>query len=406
MDDCQMSVCENNSTCIDGIGNYTCGCPKGYRGTFCEVQVVDGSWRSWGEWSSCSVTCGNGTQHRSRVCNDPAPNNGGLDCLGSNTERQTCNNTTCPVCSQLMVSEHALLDCVNDTKNLNCTIECENGYDFDHETKPFYLCGEDTFYMWDFQTEDNPDGKTPVCSEILESSQLSVSYSAFYKNLVCDETFKKAQEKVKYAIDNGLKQLECFQNSICSKENVNITPCKHRNKRSTGVENVGFMVKMNCDPTKYDSDTCYANLVNSVNNLHALAINHSMDIEVYGEQFEIDVEKANAQSEVNCPEGTAVVKYYCVKCSPGRFYKDGTCEKCDYGSYQEKEGQLSCTQCPLGLTTPGRGSRHQQECSVKKVTKVEKESSHYLFMIVGGGIAGFLSLLFIATIIIINCKRR
>ncbi|XP_062616944.1 uncharacterized protein LOC134278660 isoform X2 [Saccostrea cucullata] len=256
--------------------------------------------------------------------------------------------------------------------------------------------------MWDFQTEDNPDGKTPVCSEIQESSELSVSYSAFYKDLVCDQTFETIRKEVNNAIDNGLRQLDCFQKNICSYENATITPCKQRNKRSTGVENIGFSITMNCDPKIYNSDICHTNLVTSVNNLHALAINHSLDIEVKGEQFEIDVERASAESGVKCPEGSAIIKFYCVKCSPGRFYIDGTCEKCDFGSYQEKEGQLSCTKCPAGQTTPGRGSRHQQECSLKKDTKVNEGTSLYMLIIVGGGIAVFISFLFLA----INWKRR
>lgn len=46
---------------------------------------------------------------------------------------------------------------------MNCTIECADGYDFDHEIKPYYMCGKNTFYLWDFQTDDNPDGKMPAC---------------------------------------------------------------------------------------------------------------------------------------------------------------------------------------------------------------------------------------------------
>ena len=60
------------------------------------LLVVDGSWSGWGEWSPCSVTCGNGTQQRSRVCNEPAPDNGGLDCPDSGTENRTCTEKTCP----------------------------------------------------------------------------------------------------------------------------------------------------------------------------------------------------------------------------------------------------------------------------------------------------------------------
>lgn len=32
-DDCDDNDCENNSTCIDGVNNYTCVCPPNYTGT-------------------------------------------------------------------------------------------------------------------------------------------------------------------------------------------------------------------------------------------------------------------------------------------------------------------------------------------------------------------------------------
>ena len=31
-DDCEDNDCENNSTCIDGVNNYTCICPPNYTG--------------------------------------------------------------------------------------------------------------------------------------------------------------------------------------------------------------------------------------------------------------------------------------------------------------------------------------------------------------------------------------
>ena len=42
---------------------------------------MDGSWGLWVE-SDCSVTCGGGVANRSRLCDDPAPANGGQDCPG------------------------------------------------------------------------------------------------------------------------------------------------------------------------------------------------------------------------------------------------------------------------------------------------------------------------------------
>ena len=57
---------------------------------------LDGNWGQWTTIGSCSVTCGGGTQNRSRSCNNPAPS-GGLPCLGSATSVQSCNNQSCVV---------------------------------------------------------------------------------------------------------------------------------------------------------------------------------------------------------------------------------------------------------------------------------------------------------------------
>ena len=58
--------------------------------------LVDGGWSEFGEWSECSVLCGGGTQTRARTCTNPAPVNGGADCLGKNTETHDCNIRSCP----------------------------------------------------------------------------------------------------------------------------------------------------------------------------------------------------------------------------------------------------------------------------------------------------------------------
>ena len=53
----------------------------------------------WGEWSpfgDCPVTCGGATQDRTRVCDSPPPEFGGLDCIGDSTTTQECGNDPCP----------------------------------------------------------------------------------------------------------------------------------------------------------------------------------------------------------------------------------------------------------------------------------------------------------------------
>lgn len=57
--------------------------------------LVDGGWSSWGTWNGCSVTCGGGSQTRTRTCNNPPPSGGGENCRGSSSELQSCNTQGC-----------------------------------------------------------------------------------------------------------------------------------------------------------------------------------------------------------------------------------------------------------------------------------------------------------------------
>ena len=62
---------------------------------------MHGDWAQWTQWSSCSVNCGNGTYERTRYCDNPAPRNGGTDCVGSSKETQPC---ILPSCSGTVLS--------------------------------------------------------------------------------------------------------------------------------------------------------------------------------------------------------------------------------------------------------------------------------------------------------------
>ena len=57
---------------------------------------VDGRFTNWGNFSPCSVTCGGGSQTRSRSCTSPPPSNGGQDCVGARTQTESCNSDACP----------------------------------------------------------------------------------------------------------------------------------------------------------------------------------------------------------------------------------------------------------------------------------------------------------------------
>ena len=55
---------------------------------------VDGVWLEWADWDSCSVTCGGGSQNRTRACLGPF--HGGSECPGSEHDQQDCNTHSCP----------------------------------------------------------------------------------------------------------------------------------------------------------------------------------------------------------------------------------------------------------------------------------------------------------------------
>ncbi|XP_030641181.1 adhesion G protein-coupled receptor B1 [Chanos chanos] len=64
---------------------------------FCNIAVcpVDGVWNEWSSWSSCSVSCSNGTMQRTRECNGPSY--GGSECRGDWLEMKDCFLRECPV---------------------------------------------------------------------------------------------------------------------------------------------------------------------------------------------------------------------------------------------------------------------------------------------------------------------
>ena len=49
---------------------------------------VNGGWGGWGTWSSCDST--KGKRERTRLCNFPLPQNGGLSCSGNSQNQESC----------------------------------------------------------------------------------------------------------------------------------------------------------------------------------------------------------------------------------------------------------------------------------------------------------------------------
>lgn len=60
------------------------------------VVTVHGRFSEWTSWGLCSSTCGVGLQFRTRECDNPLPQNGGRQCIGSSLDSKTCVSGHCP----------------------------------------------------------------------------------------------------------------------------------------------------------------------------------------------------------------------------------------------------------------------------------------------------------------------
>ncbi|CAF1295927.1 unnamed protein product, partial [Didymodactylos carnosus] len=79
------TICDNNKWCMSGK------CVP-----ISEIPIpIDGSWSSWGAWSSCSHTCGLGVEYQARTCSNPSPDAGGKYCLGLRKRYRTCSLGPC-----------------------------------------------------------------------------------------------------------------------------------------------------------------------------------------------------------------------------------------------------------------------------------------------------------------------
>uniref|UniRef100_A0ABM5ETK6 Adhesion G protein-coupled receptor B2 isoform X1 n=2 Tax=Pogona vitticeps TaxID=103695 RepID=A0ABM5ETK6_9SAUR len=123
----QWSVC--SLTCGQGTQVRTRSCVSSPYGTLCsgllrETRIcnntatcpVEGQWLEWGAWSRCSVSCSNGTQQRTRKCSVSA--HGWRECRGAHADARECYNPECPADSKWGPWNHWSL----------CSKTCDTGW--------------------------------------------------------------------------------------------------------------------------------------------------------------------------------------------------------------------------------------------------------------------------------------
>ena len=71
-------------------GDSSCPSGQSTETRLCNRQACPNSWSSWGQWSSCSPSCGsNRRSERKRVCM------GDGECVGNSSQTKQCSTTIC-----------------------------------------------------------------------------------------------------------------------------------------------------------------------------------------------------------------------------------------------------------------------------------------------------------------------
>ncbi|KAH9495587.1 Hemicentin-1 [Bulinus truncatus] len=105
----------SNPRCLNSYRSFCCGREDLQKKCLNGLCCVDGHWAPWEEWL-CTENCSDTHMSRRRLCDNPLPAYGGLECHGVDLEFQPgeCykNNKTCPT------------DCAINTWYEGCTRTC------------------------------------------------------------------------------------------------------------------------------------------------------------------------------------------------------------------------------------------------------------------------------------------
>ncbi|KAA0720003.1 Complement component C7 [Triplophysa tibetana] len=178
---CHCRPCHNNGMPVLTESQCTCVCKAGTSGNACQnghvigeqPGEVEGGWCCWSAWSRCSQ----GQRSRTRLCNNPAPRNGGRHCIGESTEHKRCED---PDLEHLkMMEPHCFDSSLTPVKSCKTPPPLKNGFVLD--PKDIYPVGSKIQYTC-------TGGYDPLGNLIAECTEnLSwKTYSMECKKSACD----------------------------------------------------------------------------------------------------------------------------------------------------------------------------------------------------------------------------
>nr|XP_006816435.1 PREDICTED: sushi, von Willebrand factor type A, EGF and pentraxin domain-containing protein 1-like [Saccoglossus kowalevskii] len=242
-----------------------------------------------------------------------------------------------------------------------CNIACNAGHEFSELPKPFYVCGNDG--SWDPANPDEPF-VFPGCSRTDPADALCEG-SIMYTVSDCNPEDPYGLEEPNSLLRQAFIDRMTFADTMygicggtgCDFTNTVITCDEVSNRRKRQADQTSAEIAF-----AFNSSTS-ANDGSSIDNtLETAAFNG--DLNAPG--FTADPNTIDSTTSFSCPEGRILNGESCVYCAEGEFHNvtEDECQKCPKGSYQSEEGKVSCNQCGEQKTTAGKGATSASECLV------------------------------------------
>ena len=99
---CDIGKRERRRTCDNPLpinGGLNCSDAEGYQSVNCKLgdcPAIPAHWSDWGQWTLCSVTCGDGSLSRNRTCIIDPTSSDTFPCVGDSLQTNLCFNAYCP----------------------------------------------------------------------------------------------------------------------------------------------------------------------------------------------------------------------------------------------------------------------------------------------------------------------
>ncbi|XP_022091528.1 sushi, von Willebrand factor type A, EGF and pentraxin domain-containing protein 1-like [Acanthaster planci] len=274
-----------------------------------------------------------------------------------------------------------------------CRVACNENFDFNRKPATEYFCDNVAQWAPSPLSLDNPaEFKVPWpdCSEMRDPTAETTLGVQFYVSdcqLDDDDRTQIAADFVaRFQELNDVIPGFCLPDSGCSVENVQVT-CgiknttqeggRRRRQANDAVLQIEFTVVVDTSQQQPLNESSAAD--QSGSSIQALGdIVEAMDTAVSTGLLELPTEDGNVLSPVgpvgilrpvtlSCHDGEVLRNQSCVVCPTGTYHdvQGGVCQDCRVGSYQNKEGQMTCLQCLSGSTTRRPASKYPEDCKAR-----------------------------------------